>query len=90
MDVAKAGLNALLTPEESVLLLIDHQAFQFANLNSHDPTIIVNNVIGLAKVTKAFGVPGAAGTSLRACRMCFRTINPSTGRLSTPGRTTGW
>ncbi len=57
MDVAKAGLNALLTPEESVLLLIDHQAFQFANLNSHDPTIIVNNVIGLAKVAKAFGVP---------------------------------
>jgi nicotinamidase-related amidase len=57
MDFAKAGLNALLTPEESVLLLIDHQGFQFANLNSHDPTIIVNNVIGLAKVAKVFGVP---------------------------------
>ena len=57
MDAAKAGLNALLTPEESVMLLIDHQAFQFANLNSHDPTIIVNNVIGLAKVVKVFGVP---------------------------------
>jgi nicotinamidase-related amidase len=57
MDAAKAGLNALLTPEESVMLLIDHQAFQFANLNSHDPTIIVNNVIGLAKVAKVFGVP---------------------------------
>ncbi|MEV0227333.1 hydrolase, partial [Streptomyces sp. NPDC050704] len=27
----KTGLNALLTPEESVLLLIDHQPFQFAN-----------------------------------------------------------
>jgi nicotinamidase-related amidase len=57
MDFAKAGIDALLTPEESVLLLIDHQAFQFANLNSHDPTIIVNNVIGLAKVVKVFGVP---------------------------------
>ncbi len=45
----KAGLGALLTPENSVLLLIDHQPFQFANLNSHEPTMIVNNVIGLAK-----------------------------------------
>jgi len=31
----KTGLNAVLTPEESVLVLIDHQPFQFANLNSH-------------------------------------------------------
>src|SRR5258705_4361034 len=25
-------------------LLIDHQAFQFSNLHSHEPTLIVNNV----------------------------------------------
>ncbi len=53
----KTGLNALLAPDRSVLLLIDHQAFQFANLNSHDPTSIVNNVVGLAKAAKAFNVP---------------------------------
>jgi hypothetical protein len=53
----KTGLNALLTPEERVLVLIDHQPFQFANLNSHEPSMIVNNVIGLAKTAKAFGVP---------------------------------
>ncbi len=46
---AKTGLDALLTPERSVLLLIDHQAFQFSNLHSHEPTLIVNNVVGLAK-----------------------------------------
>jgi nicotinamidase-related amidase len=57
MNSLKTGLNALLTPEESVLVLIDHQPFQFANLNSHEPTMIVNNVIGLAKTAKAFGVP---------------------------------
>src|SRR3981081_235189 len=51
------GLNALLTPEESVLVLIDHQPFQFANLHSHEPMMIVNNVIGLAKAAKAFNVP---------------------------------
>src|ERR1700752_3674548 len=51
------GLQALLTPENSVLVLIDHQPFQIANLHSHEPTMIINNVIGLAKTAKAFGVP---------------------------------
>ncbi|MET9241330.1 hydrolase [Nonomuraea sp. NPDC003709] len=54
---AKTGLEALLTPEESVLVLIDHQPYQFTNLNSHEPTMIVNNVVGLAKVAKVFDVP---------------------------------
>jgi len=40
------GIEALLTPQNSVLLLIDHQPFQFANLHSHEPTLIVNNVVG--------------------------------------------
>jgi nicotinamidase-related amidase len=53
----KTGLDALLTPQECVLLLIDHQPFQFANLHSHEPTLVVNNVVGLAKTAKAFGVP---------------------------------
>ncbi len=57
MTTAKTGLDALLTPEDSVLVLIDHQPFQFANLHSHEPTMIVNNVIGLAKSAKVFAVP---------------------------------
>jgi nicotinamidase-related amidase len=55
--MSKTGLQALLTPKESVFLLIDHQPFQFANLHSHEPTMIENNVIGLAKSAKVFGVP---------------------------------
>ena len=51
------GLEALLTPENSVVLLMDHQPFQFAAVNSHEPTMIVNNVVGLAKTAKLFGVP---------------------------------
>jgi hypothetical protein len=39
----KVGLDALLTPEDCALLLIDHQPFQLANVNSHDPTIVINN-----------------------------------------------
>jgi nicotinamidase-related amidase len=53
----RTGLDALLRPEDSVLVLIDHQPYQFANLNSHEPTMIVNNVVGLAKTGRVFGVP---------------------------------
>jgi nicotinamidase-related amidase len=55
--MAKTGLEALLTPENSILVLIDHQPYQFTNLNSHEPTMIINNVVGLAKAAKVFDVP---------------------------------
>jgi nicotinamidase-related amidase len=51
------GLDSLLRPEHSVLVLIDHQPYQLANLNSHDPQAVVNNTTALAKAAKAFGVP---------------------------------
>jgi nicotinamidase-related amidase len=53
----KVGLDALLTPENCVVLLIDHQPSQLANVNSHDPTMVINNVTALAKVAKTFDVP---------------------------------
>lgn len=55
--MSKTGLPALLRPEDSIVVLIDHQPYQFANLHSHEPTMIVNNVVGLAKAAKVFGVP---------------------------------
>src|SRR4029077_8513826 len=61
----KTGLDGLLRPEDSVLALVDHQAFQFANLHSHEPTMIVNNVVGLAKSAKLFGVPTILSTVLQ-------------------------
>lgn len=51
------GLASLLRPEDSVLVLIDHQPFQLTNLNSHEPQMVVNNAAGLAKAAKAFGIP---------------------------------
>jgi nicotinamidase-related amidase len=47
-----------------VLVLIDHQPFQFANLHSHEPTMIVNNVVALAKTAKVFNVPTILTTVL--------------------------
>jgi nicotinamidase-related amidase len=51
------GLKSLLRPEDSVLVLIDHQPFQLTNLNSHDPHMAVNGATALAKAAKAFRVP---------------------------------
>jgi len=53
----KIGLEGLLRPEDSIVVLIDHQPFQVANLHSHEPTMIINNTVGLAKATKVFNVP---------------------------------
>lgn len=63
-NVRKTGLEALLRPEESIVVLIDHQPFQFANTHSHEPTMIANNVVGLAKAAKVFGVPTILTTVL--------------------------
>jgi nicotinamidase-related amidase len=51
------GLASLLRPEDSVLVLIDHQPYQLANLNSHEPHMVINNTAALAKTARAFGVP---------------------------------
>lgn len=51
------GVASLLRPEDSVLVLIDHQPYQLANLNSHDPHMVVNNSAALAKAAKVFSVP---------------------------------
>src|SRR4030095_6586213 len=58
----KTGLEALLRPEDSILVLIDHQPYQFTNVNSHEPRIIFNNAIALAKTAKVFNVPTILST----------------------------
>jgi nicotinamidase-related amidase len=60
------GLDSLLRPQDSVLVLIDHQPYQMANLNSHEPQMVINNTVGLAKAAKAFGVPTILTTVIAA------------------------
>lgn len=62
MSNTKTGLKALLRPEDSIVVLIDHQPYQFTNLNSHEPTMIMNNVVALAKAAKVFDVPAILTT----------------------------
>lgn len=56
-NFSRVGLEALLTPDNCVLVLIDHQPSQLANVNSHEPTMVINNVTALAKTAKAFDIP---------------------------------
>ena len=79
------GIEALLTPQNSVLLLIDHQAFQFANLHSHEPTLIVNNVAGLAKTAKAFQIPTILTTVIEdRGGLLIKDVQDSVSRSKTP------
>ena len=54
----------LLAPENCTLLLIDHQPSQLASVQSMDRTLLVSNVVGLAKTAKVFGVPTILTTVL--------------------------
>lgn len=53
----KVGLDAMLTPDNSVLILIDHQPFQAAAVKNVDVNTMINNTVAIAKTAKAFEVP---------------------------------
>lgn len=47
----------LLTPDNAVVLFVDHQPQMFFGTGSGDRTAIINATVGLAKAAKAFDVP---------------------------------
>src|SRR5712672_3406932 len=65
MSTRYTGVNNLLAPE-NCMILIDHQPLQFAGVQNIDRTLLVNNVVGLAKTAKVFGVPTILTTVLEA------------------------
>jgi len=84
----KVGLEALLTPDNCVLVLIDHQPFQLANVNSHEPTMVMNNVTALAKTAKAFNIPTIL-TTVNEARggLIFKTVQDVFPNQTTISRT---
>ena len=57
MNSSKTGFGALLAPDNCAAILIDHQPFQVNTTTNVDPGVMINNVIGLAKTCKNYGVP---------------------------------
>jgi len=47
----------MLTPDNCVLMLIDHQPFQVSAVKNIDAALMINNVVALAKSAKIFNVP---------------------------------
>jgi len=50
-------IHTLLTPDESVVALIDHQPQMMFGVASHERLSIINNAVTLAKAAKLFNVP---------------------------------
>lgn len=53
----KKTYKSLLDPNESVLVLIDHQPQMLFGVESASRQTVVNNVVGLAKTAAAFAIP---------------------------------
>ncbi len=47
----------LLTPENSALIVIDYQPVQVNSIASMDRQLLVNNIVGVAKAAKVYGLP---------------------------------
>lgn len=58
----------LLTPENAALLIIDFQPVQVNSINSMDRQLLVNNIVGTAKMAKLYNLP-----------IVLTTVNVSTG-----------
>jgi len=59
----------LLTPQNAALIVTDYQPFQFAEVQSIDRDLLLENIVSTVKAAKLFGVP-----------IVHSTINVATGR----------
>jgi nicotinamidase-related amidase len=56
-DVQAVPAKSLLSPQESVLVMIDYQPQMFFGTTNADRGEIINSALGLGKAAKVFGVP---------------------------------
>lgn len=63
----------LLTPENSALIVIDYQPVQVNSIASMDRQLLVNNIVGVAKAAKVYGLP-----------IVHSTVNVNTGLNKPP------
>lgn len=77
--MASHAYKPLLSPHESVLVLIDHQPRMMAGDTPGEREVLCNNVAGLARTANAFGVPTVL-TGLAALR-CPTTFVVGHGEL---------
>lgn len=49
--------DRLLTPQNAVVVIIDYQPVQVASIDSMDRQLLVDNIVGVAKIARAYDVP---------------------------------
>lgn len=62
MHLAPRTEKGLLTPDNCVVTLIDHQPQMLFGVTSIDRQTLINNVVGFSKAAKLFGVPVVLST----------------------------
>src|SRR5438132_5538045 len=65
--------DELLTPRNSALIIIDYQPVQVYSIASMDRQLLINNIVGVAKIGIAFGLP-----------IIHSTVNVKTGLNKPP------
>lgn len=65
--------DELLTPKNSALIIIDYQPVQVNSIASMDRQLLVNNIVGVAKIGVAYGLP-----------IIHSTVNVKTGLNKPP------
>ena len=63
----------LLTPKNAALIIIDYQPVQVSSIASMDRQLLVNNIVGVAKIGLAYGLP-----------IVHSTVNVKTGLNKPP------
>src|SRR5262250_1502937 len=59
---AKRSEKGLLTPDNCVLALIDHQPQMLFGVSNFDRQTIINNTVALAKAARVFNLPAVLST----------------------------
>ncbi|MER7014254.1 hypothetical protein ABT324_22760 [Saccharopolyspora sp. NPDC000359] len=97
-QIRDPGTDALLTPGNAAVVIIDYQPVQVNSINSMDRQLLVTNIVGVAKIARTYQLPIVHSTvnvetglnkppPSRNSGRSSATCPPTTAPRSTPGRT---
>jgi len=83
--------DPLLTPKNSVLIIIDYQPISVSSIQSMDPHLLVDNIVRVAKTAKAYGMPiilSTTGVNSVGKKPTIRELQEVLGDIKAIDRTT--
>jgi len=55
--ISRPVIDHLLTPQNSAMVVIDYQPFQFEAVTSMDRDLLTRNIVSVARIARTFGLP---------------------------------